>query len=284
MRRVKPKNPVLRKDHPLAWALCVYYPFHEGSGTVTRDVIHGDPIALSGNPSWTASPWGPCLSFNGSSQTGLGTDAHWVGTIDPDWGNVTNVYASLRSRTLICLFSSNAAPLSSLQVIFVHGSMSGSRCLGMGIDASSNFFVDTFYGSPGSPTIASISDNSWHTGIAWIWSEFGTGSQDHWRVGLDTVASMTDVGYKHTYTEIEPQWPPGAQIANKSSANYFNGSIGCIAEWDSRLLSDAEIGMFLDDPYAVVRPRVPHFIFPSPTVTPSIAPLASYYYSMISRA
>lgn len=284
MRRAKPKNPVVRKDHPLARGLAVYYPFHEGSGTVTRDVVHGDPIALTANPSWVASPWGPALSFNGSSQKGLGTDAHWVGTTDPSWDNVTNIYDSLRSRTLICLFSSNSAPISSQQVIFVHGYTSGSRCLGMGINSSSGFFVDTFYGAPASPTTPAISDSSWHIGWSVQNAEWGIGSPQHWYIGLDSLSNYADVGTRNCYTEIEPQWAPGVQLANLNGSNYFNGCIGCIAEWDSRLLSNAEISMFLDDPYGVVRPRVPHFVFSPPVGATSIAPLASYYYSMMSRA
>lgn len=284
MRRVKPKNPVLRKDHPLASGLCVYYPFHEGSGTVTRDIVNGDTLSLTGNPSWAASPWGPSISFNGSSQSATGSDAHWVGSADPDFGNAANIYDCYKSRTLLCLFSSSVAPVSSQQVIFVYGIHSGSRCLGFGLNSSSQFFVDTFYGNPATLSSVTVSDNSWHIGIAWIFSEYGAGSPDHYRIGLDTVSSITDVGYRNTFTNVNPTWGPGVQIARYDSGSYFSGSIGCIAEWNTRLLTDAEIQMFLDDPYGVVRPRVSHFVFPPPTVTTSIAPLASYYYSMMSRA
>ena len=265
----KPRRPQIRTKHPLSSGLRAFYSFNEGTGSVLRDLVQGDTVQLYGGPTWTASPYGPALSFNGSSQYGVGTDQHWVGTVDPNRDNFSNDYAAFRNRCYGVVFASNSPPATSQQSIFTHGLISASTGIRVGLNASSYFGGDSYTGMI-SGTTPVVDTTQWHVGLVSVESYWGGGSKDYWFVYLDSYYEYSEFsGYNgswdpyalYTFTGIQPQWGNGLQIARRfDSVEWFNGQIAAIVHWD-RLLGPSEISNFFNDPFELLRVPIKRFLF-----------------------
>lgn len=247
-----------------------------------RDLVFGETIQLYGGPTWTASPYGPALSFNGSSQYGVGTDQHWVGDVDPNPDNVTNNYVAYQPRCFAIVFSLNSPPSASKQTIVSHGYVSRGSCgIRAGLDSSSYFGGDSYTGNQISGTTPIISTSQWHIGIINVNSYWGAGSADYWWPYLDSYYAYGEFGgydaswdpySKNTYTEIKPQWGDGLQIARKAGGSeWFNGQIAAIVHWN-RMLYPNELASFFNDPFELLRVPIKRFLFAPVSGATEIAP------------
>lgn len=278
----KPRRPQVRWSHPLARRLRAFYTFHEGSGSTLRDAVTGDIINLYGSPNWVTSPYGPALSFNGSDQYGVGTDKNWIGSIDPNSDNASNDVTALRSRSYCVIFSLNSPPATSLQSIFTYGRTDvGSRGIRVGLNSSSYFGGDGYYDPQVSGATSVVDTSQWHVGLVDVYSYWGPGSPDYWFISLDSwhdygewwgYTSSWDSYARHTYTEIQPEWGNGLQLARKyNGTEMFNGSIAAIIHWGDMLWAE-EVTALFNDPFDVLRAPIKRFLFAAAAGPTEIAP------------
>ncbi len=65
-RAKPPKGSLLQHGHRLASGLVAAYQFNEGGGLIAYDSASKNTGTLTNGPAWSSSPFGKCLSFDGS--------------------------------------------------------------------------------------------------------------------------------------------------------------------------------------------------------------------------
>ena len=85
----KPQNPRINRAHPLSRGLTAAWAFTEGGGDTLRDIAGAGDGTLTNGPTWTSSPYGHALDFDGVDDHVLTTltEHHSAYTISA-WVNV----------------------------------------------------------------------------------------------------------------------------------------------------------------------------------------------------
>lgn len=208
---------------PLARGLVAFWPLWEGGGVPSEAV--GRSPANSCNASWTATPYGRGLLFNGTNQ--------WVAAT----GSSLMAFAG---TITIAAFTSPATGL--LQVLV------GGEGWVLGVDEVGSNEVYFYTNAAGFTTSSSNAiDGTWHL-LAVTQSSTGPGGVQFYRDGnpwgTGTLNSL-------------PASTLGALSlgANSSGTNHWlNGSMGWAAVW-SRALSSNEHMALAANPWQVFRPQ-----------------------------
>jgi hypothetical protein len=86
MAIIKPRVPRLQRGHPLARGLLTYLPMCEGSGPALADAAGRNPGTLSATGvTWSASPCGPALDFDGGTSSVVTGTSLMGGLTDATW-------------------------------------------------------------------------------------------------------------------------------------------------------------------------------------------------------
>lgn len=195
----------------------------------------------------TGGPYGPALSYNGSSQ-GLSVNAS-SGDY-PTWGNSFTIALILRVG--------NTAQTNTY--VFQAGALGGQAAIIYGFVANSfEAFSDTFSGTnPRTGSQISVNDNDWHV---LVYSYDGT----TWAGYLDGVAVFS-TARTFSITNGINFWV----AQSNSGANTFAGDIAFAGFWD-RGLSDAEAAALYQDPENLFQANE-LALTPGVTVLPAMVP------------
>lgn len=219
----------LDRDHALAAGLIGLWPLNGDARDYSLNAAHG---AITGSPTPTIGPFGPCLAFSGSGQyittppvaldTSNFTMAAWVRP------------SSLSSRFTV--FDLGVGAASSLEVGSTNGTVAAA-CID-----TANYWVVSGANS--------IALNAWQL---LAFTNFGSGITNNWLIYVNgRVAAVTYPTNGTSGTSSKVARTIGRR---NGSTQYFNGQMAGVSLYN-RALSAAEIACLYAEPFAMLAPRV----------------------------
>jgi hypothetical protein len=219
----------------LAQGLVAFWALNEGTG-LPFDTASGH-LAASNNATWTGSPYGAALAFNGTNQyVNLGSSTPWLNLTGP--------------LTLACLAAPIAGSATNQQLIDGHTTTNQGGYL-LVVNTSGNNEMDYYTVQGGSVASAAsnsgAADGGWHVFAVSHWSTAANGVQ-FYRDGY-AWGTATASFFGGSYTG---QRTLGART--DAAAKWLSGGMAWAAIW-SRALSAQEHLAMASNPWQVLRPQ-----------------------------
>lgn len=240
----KPVYPILRAGSPLTKGLVLALSMHEGGGLTAYDLSgRGNSGSLNSGVSWADSPWGKCLSFDGSSGYG-------------DFGNVTT-FTNTPGFSIAGWFCPSVVDGNWHSVISKVNSDNTNRQLFVGVSGGYNsttnslvFFTRSDSGDSAYST-ATLTAGRWYHFVA---THLGTGTTANTiyldgQVGLNGFDTGSGGG-------IDADGGTNRVLVGRFSSDsplLLSGYVGTINVW-SRALSSGEAASLYADSWQMYRP------------------------------
>lgn len=214
----------------LASGLVALYALNEGSGAPVNCVT-GVPAA-SNSATWSGSPYGPGLSFNGTSQyASLLNDA----ALNPP------------TALTVAVLASPAASATTMTLALSRDSSTGGWSFYLSASGALYYTVAAGGGSVG--TSSSQADGGWHL-FAASQSSNTTGGVQLYRDGMPVATGSVGA------------WPgtPGSGVARAlgtnvtASSNWLRGSLALFAVWNRALFPGEHLALAMN-PWQLFAPR-----------------------------
>jgi len=221
--------PDLRRDHPLARGLVVYWPFWAGGG-ITSDLMGRHPLIHYNGPTWVASQMGRALLLDDASNqylsradactiTGLPvTISAWVNTDQYANQTVLSLYASANVYTELRLRD----PADNDVIIFIQTGLASFNFASKGQYTTNEWFQCA------GVCKSTTSRTAYLNGVPGTTNTATRG----WGAGIN----QTFIGQKGDGTQD------------------LSGAVAIAAIWN-RALSDEEVRELYEDPWGLIAPR-----------------------------